>query len=555
MAHWGIGYASGSNYNNPMMLDSKAAYQSSQHALKMSKDGKCSQVERDMIEALAKRYTWPYIDQNTDPEGATKQKSKLGQNYADAMRDKYLKHPKNSDIAFWFAEALMNLRPWRLWEPDPETKKVPEDTEFIVKVLEEHLKLCPTHPGLCHMYIHAMELSPSPSKALAVSNALLDQGGLVPGSGHLLHMPSHIYMWVGNYERAVESNRLAFETDQEYLSITGHTGGIYRAYRMHNLHFLVWAAMFDGQYSTSMKYALQIQNELTAKVLKECGLAQYLEAFAMTRMMVLIRFGKWREILKEPFPKDEETFPAVLATTHYGRGMAYAALGLVEEAEVEQSKFEIAVRVQSCTERILHNNRVFDPEGTCGILNVAQTMLSGEIKYRKGNYEGAFKDLKEAVRRDDALPYDEPWGWMQPARHALGALLSEQKRYKTAREVFLADLTKWPGNLWSLMGLHKCEEALGNHDEAKKIFTQFKLASKRLDETMEAPCACANGRLATTPQKNITDGKRMENRSEIVPTEATFDGKSEEKAMDPRPTVASSTHMGCCGRVVNAVSR
>jgi len=337
-----------------------------------------------------------------------------------------------------------------------------------------------------------MELSPHPEKALPVADRVMEHK-LFSGSGHLIHMPSHIDMWVGNYARAVECNVLAYESDQRYLKETGHVGGVYIAYRMHNLHLLIWAAMFDGQSQKALRYVKIIDEELSREVLLSSGMERYLEAFTMSYIMVLVRFGKWDELIEEETPIDPITFATRTAAVHYGRGMGYAAKGMIPEAEKEFKEFKAAVCKPECGSRILHNNVVYNQKGGNGIFNVGEYILKGEILYRKGDYVEAFKALEEAVRKDDELPYDEPWGWLQPARHALGALLSEQGHYKRAKEVYEADLKIWKKNLWSLFGLAKCHKALGNSELAEEYAKEYREKAKNLDVRMIDACFCANG--------------------------------------------------------------
>mmetsp|Transcript_136 Transcript_136/g.336 ORF Transcript_136/g.336 Transcript_136/m.336 type:complete len:622 (+) Transcript_136:110-1975(+) len=491
MCHWGIGYSNGPNYNNSTGLDAYEAFEHSQKAAKLLGEKKVSGFEEELIQALTTRYTSEIINPLENPKGAEAQRDVLGKCYAEAMRRVHDKHGKNTDVAFFFAEALMITNAWKLWNLDKKTGEVSKFTLEAVEILEKHLQKRPDHPGLCHMYIHCMELSPNPEKALKEADRLYD--GLVPSSGHLIHMASHIDMWVGNYKRAVHANQIAFEQDKIYIARTGHTGGIYQAYRLHNLHFLVWAAMMDGQSKVALRFADEIQSQLTEEALVDSGMVQYLEGFAMTKFMVMIRFGMWRNLIDIPIPENKEVWSSVIAIAWYSKGIAFSSLGFVQKALHAQQEFRKSLKSPFLEGRILHNNLVYDRKGTSGILNVAEAMLEGEILYRLEHYENAFKWLREAVRRDTGLPYDEPWGWMQPTSHALGALLSEQKQYKEARKVFEEDLKKYPRNLWSLRGLANCEKHLGNVNEAERCAKLYDLAAARLDVPMIAPCFCANG--------------------------------------------------------------
>lgn len=521
MAMWGVAYAKGVNYNNPVVMDAQGAFEASRKAANLAERARggeagrsITDVEFDLISALTKRYVWPTEEEklrrassNTKGDKAEPARKAAGEGlgldetgrlqvlFRNEMRRVYTKHGNDSEVASVYAESMMNLRSWKLWEPEPgsDPPAPPAETLVIVRLLERHLARAPQHPGLCHLYIHTMELSPTPEKALPQADALLDQGGLVPGSGHLLHMASHIDMWVGQYERAILSNALAFKADAQYLRITKHAGGIYLAYRMHSLHFLVWAAMFDGQFRLALHYAREVQRQLSTDVLKATeGMAEYCEGFVISLWMVFVRFGRWDEVLTESVPKDPTIWPCVIAAAHYARGVAYAAQGRVDRAKAEQALFEAAIRRPECKSRWLHTNRVVDQEGTVGILNVAQAVLRGEVLYREKKYDEAFAALREAVRRDDGLNYDEPWGWMQPARHALGALLCEQQRFQEAKAVFQADLKKWPRNLWALKGLAQAEAGLGDSKRASQADKLFQKVAKRLDVPLAAPCFCAS---------------------------------------------------------------
>jgi len=420
----------------------------------------------------------------------------LRKTYVKSMSKAFENHPDNTDVAYLYIEALMCQNAWKLWETDESTgNKIRPETFLAKELLEKHLKIQPKHPGLGHLYIHMMELSPNPSAALTVADQFVEGGGIVPDSGHLIHMASHIDMWVGNYNRAVRANALAFKTDEKYVKISGCSGGVYLAYRMHNLHFLVWAAMFDGQSRMAIKHAREIQRQLTEQVLRESGMVQYLEAFTIQILMVFIRFGMWDRILAEKIPTDEETWATLMATTYYARGMAFAAKGEVEKAQAEYQRFKKMLNdSQVLGGRWLHNNKLADQTGEhVGILNVGEALLQGEILYRKGSYPAAWKMLSEAVKRDHALPYDEPWGWMQPTRHALGALLCEQKHFEKARQVFEEDLKMWPNNLWSLHGMAACEKRLGNENLACEFSKRYKVAAARMDVPMINACFCARG--------------------------------------------------------------
>lgn len=462
MAHWGHAYAFGPHINNPAMDDesSRIAHASAQRALELA--GSASPVERALVEALTKRYVWP----------APSDRAELDRAYAAAMREVWHKFPEDDDVGALFAEALMDLRPWDLWsaegEPRPETPEV-------IATLETVLARTPDHPGALHYYIHTMEASPTPEKAVPAADRLRAR---VPGASHLVHMPSHIDIRVGRYAEAVAANARATSVDRRRVERHG-AGGFYVIYRAHNYHFLMWSAMFDGQRAVALKAARDVVVELPAEAV--AAMPQFIEGFLGSPYHVMVRFGMWEELLREPQPAAE-----LLATTamwHYGRTLAFAALGRVEEAEREQALFE-AAKGRVPAHYTMGNN------GVAAILDVASAMLAGEVAYRRGNFDAAFEHLREAVRRDDALRYDEPWGWVQPARHALGALLLEQGRLDEAEAVYRRDLERHPGNGWSLHGLAECQRRTGRTVEAAATDALFRSAWKRSDIPLHASCFC-----------------------------------------------------------------
>ncbi len=387
----------------------------------------------------------------------------------------------------------MMLAPWKLWtSTGPDGKPAIPETEEVVEVLEKALKTDPNHPGLCHFYIHAMELSPTPEKALAAANALRTR---VPEQGHLLHMPSHIDMWVGHYKEAIEANKRAVLADEKYKSISGQDNEFYKMYRIHDYHFTVWAAMFDGQYATALRYAEAAEQQLgpdaVTYMLGDMPMgSMYLESYACSPWHVLIRFGKWEDIVKRPL-KDKDLYPFTVAISHYARGVAFAVMGKLDEADAERRKFYDALKNKAIENRHLFSNIIHDPKDRSGILDVAQAVLDGEVEYHKGNFEMAFEHLRLAVKRDIGLHYDEPWGWMMPARHVLGALLLEKGEAAAAEAVYREDLKMYKNNLWSLVGLHQALKQLQKMDEAESVHAAFQAASARADVKVGASCLCA----------------------------------------------------------------
>jgi len=462
MAYWGQAWANGTNYNWPAMTpeQDEAAWTAVNAALARL-DG-CSPLERDLIEALAARYAWP----------APKDRTELERAYADAMRTVHAAHPDDPDVTALFAEALMQLRPWDLWSPEGEP--APELAE-IRAVLEAGLARWPEHPALCHLYIHAMEAGPEVARAVPAAEAL---EGRTPGLGHLLHMPSHVYTWVGRYEDVIRVNVDAVRVDDVYASFAGRAN-VYTGYRVHNYHFVAYGAMWDGQRDLALEYARRLVEEIPNDLLS--AELDTFDVFTATPYHVMVRFGLWDEILSEPEPAAE--LLAARAVWRYARGIALAVLGRVDEALLEQQAF-LAARDAVPASRRLFNNVVGD------ILAVAEHVLAGEIAYRRGHYDEAFESLREAVELDERMNYDEPWGWMEPARHALGALLTEQGHYAEARAVYEANLERYPDNGWALFGLAECLDGLGHDAEARAVRARFEEAWERSDVELTGSCFC-----------------------------------------------------------------
>jgi hypothetical protein len=401
-------------------------------------------------------------------------------------------HPDDTDVRALAADALMNVSAWALWdtgtgEPAPGSRVV-EATRILDDALATEAGR--RHPGVLHLYLHAMEMSARPEDALPAADLLR---GLVPDAGHLQHMPSHIDVLCGDYRSSIEANIAAVQADRKFVERSGPLN-FYSLYRAHDLHFVVYSAMFDGQCATAMQAADELVAQLTPELLsiESPPMADWLEAFAPLRVHVLIRFGRWDELIALRLPDDLDLYCTTAATIHYGRGIAHAATGRLTRALAEREDF-VAAYARIPASRYLFNNTSRD------ILVVAAAMLDGEIAYREGRFAKAFEFFRRAIELDDALPYDEPWGWMQPARHAYGALLLEQGLVDDAAAVYAADLgldstlsrpCQHPGNVWSLHGYHECLTRLGRDDDAAVIGRQLDLARARADVPIVASCAC-----------------------------------------------------------------
>ncbi|MFI9155286.1 tetratricopeptide repeat protein [Streptomyces sp. NPDC053367] len=499
MAHWGIAYALGPNYNKPWEFfdDQELArtvertHAAVERAHQLASGA--TPVERALIEALRARYPQDRPAEDCSVWNAP---------YADRMRAVHELAPDDLDVAALYADALMNLTPWQLWDLRTGEPAEGARTSEARAVLEHALAgdAGAAHPGLLHLYIHLMEMSPTPETALPVADRLR---GLVPDAGHLQHMPSHLEVLCGDYRRVVADNTAAIAADEKCLARSGAMN-FYTLYRAHNHHFRIYGAMFLGRSRVALEAAAQLEAAIPEALLRveSPPMADWLEGFLAMRVHVLIRFGRWQEILDLPFPADPVLYCVTTAMLHYARGVALSATGRVPEAEAERERFRAAVaRVPES--RTLFNNTCAD------VLAVAAAMLDGELAYRKADFDTAFAALERSVDLDDSLPYDEPWGWMQPTRHALGALLLEQGRVAEAEAVYRADLglddslpraCQHPGNVWALHGFHECLVRLGKRGEAAVVAQQLKLATALADVPVEASCFCRLDTTAPDPE-------------------------------------------------------
>jgi tetratricopeptide (TPR) repeat protein len=489
IARWGIAYAIGPNYNKPWEafdpVDLNASLARARMELGLAEHGRASATERGLISALQKRFP------TDDPEDTTALQLRHTV-YADAMTALAAAYPDDVDVQALAADALVNITAWALWDtrtgqPAPKSRVV-EAKRILDAALDTPAGQ--SHPGILHLYLHTMEMSATPEAALPAADLLR---GLVPDGGHLAHMPSHIDVLCGQYRASVEANLIAVEADRRFVERAGPLN-FYSLYRAHDLHFVVYSAMFEGSSQMALRAADELAGQLTPELLaiESPPMADWLEAFVPLRVHVLVRFGRWDDLISEPLPADQQLYCTTTATVHYGRGVAHAAKGQLDQARAEREAFTAAyARIPDS--RYLFNNSSRD------ILAIGAAMLDGEIAYRAGEIDTAFEHLRRAIELDDNLPYDEPWGWMQPTRHAYGALLLEQGRVEQAAAVYSADLgldptlsrsSQHPGNVWSLHGYHECLQRLGRTQEAAIIGQQLKLAAARADVPIAASCAC-----------------------------------------------------------------
>lgn len=489
MAYWGLAYTLGPNYNKPwQFFDEKELKKTVQRTNRAVHDARqyastAQPVEAALIDALQFRYP---------QDQPTEDCSSWNQGYADAMQSVYQRFPEDLDVAALYADALMNLTPWELWDIRTNEPASGARTHEVKAVLDRALtqKGGLRHPGLLHLYIHLMEMSGTPEKALVVADHLR---GLVPDAGHLQHMPTHLDILCGDYRRAIASNSDAIRADEKFLARAGPVN-FYTLYRSHDYHFRIYAAMFSGLSAIALDTAAELEQSIPEELLRveSPPMADWLEGFLTMRVHVLIRFGRWQELLDLELPRDAELYCVTTAMMHYGKGVALAATGEVDRANEQRNLFDQALKRVPAS-RMLFNNKCVD------ILGIAEAMLNGELEYRRGNFDVAFEHLRHAISRDDELPYDEPWGWMQPTRHAYGALLLEQGHVEQAAAVYGADLgmddtlprsLQHPNNVWALHGYHECLVKLGRVAEAHIVKQQLKFAAATADVPIRASCYC-----------------------------------------------------------------
>ncbi len=456
MAYWGIAFALGPNYNLPLDDErNKAAFAALEQAVALAPHA--SKREQAYISALAKRYSLaPDADRKA-----------LDRAFADAMGELARRYPDDLDAATLYAESLMDLRPWDLWTLDGQPQP---GTLEIVRTLEMVLAKDPNHPGANHYYIHAVEASPNPERALPSAQRL---GKLVPGAGHLVHMPSHVYMRVGRYADAADANTEAIAVDRVYIEQWKPDGVYPMMYYPHNIHFLWAAASMEGRSGEAIRAGREVSSGVSEEMVQEMPMVEY---FAPTSYFALVRFGRWDEMLREPEPP--ASMPYARAMWHYGRGRAFLAANRLDDAQIEQAQVAAAA-AEMAPDRIIGDNTP-----AISLLRIASAVLAGEIAARRGELDAAVRELTTAVQMQDQLPYTEPPPWYYPIRQSLGAVLLSADRPAEAEAVYREDLKRNPGNGWSLYGLAQSLRAQRKNDEAAAVDTQFRQAWTRADVTL-----------------------------------------------------------------------
>jgi tetratricopeptide (TPR) repeat protein len=458
MAHWGVAMTLGPNYNIDVDPPrEKAAYEEIQKAISLS--GDISQAEKDYIKALATRYS---NDEKADLK-------KLASDYRVAMRDLSRKYPDDLDAATLYAESMMLLRPWHLWTKDG---KPAEDTPEIVATLESVLKRNPDHIGANHFYIHAVEASPNPARALDSAARL---PGLAPAAGHLVHMPAHIYSRTGDHEAAAGSNDAAARADQEYLKAR-NDGGIYpMMYYSHNLHFLAYAEMLQGNFAEAKKAA----DKLVENVRPHLMHMPMLEGFAVTPEIVLARFEKWEEILKLPDPA--ESMQLTRLNHHFSRALAFAGTGKPEQAEQERKLMNDIAKAMPADAMFGMLNTV------ANVAALSDKYLAARVALAKNDTKGAITLLKDAVEKEDALTYDEPPAWWYSAREDLARALLRDKQPAEAETVLRKELDYSPRNGRALSLLLASLKAQNKSYDSTWIEQELKTAWKNADSPLPTP--------------------------------------------------------------------
>jgi tetratricopeptide (TPR) repeat protein len=470
MAYWGIAYANGPHVNFPMVPPpmAEAAWKNLQLAKQNA--GNCTPVEKDLINALSTRYA------NPQPED----RAPLDKAYADAMRKVWQAHPDDPDVGAWFAESMMDLSPWNQWTQDGSPNP---GTEEIVATLEKVLNLDINHPFANHLYIHAEEASQHPDKAVAAADRLRQ---LQPALAHNVHMPSHIDIRVGEWQKAIDWNAKAIESALAYHKVSGPPQGLLIFYEAHNYHMLAYAALMTGQRDLAVTQIKAMVASLPAEFVEQ--FSPMIEGFGAMPDEVMVRFGMWDEILAAPQP-DKPYMPYTNAFHHGARAIALAAKDKTAEARAEQALWLEGIK-KIPEGAIFHNNPMPN------IYTLASAMIEGEILLREGKIDAGLEQLRQAVMLEDALHYDEPPAWMIPARHVLGAALmrfNTPARAAEAEQVYRTDLAKLPDNGWSLFGLSQALKAQGKTDEAATYQAKFEKVWAKSDIKIKSSCLCQEG--------------------------------------------------------------
>ncbi len=453
MCYWGVAYALGPNINLPMDTSAmRPAYEAVRTALKYSSTA--SAREQAYIKALLKRYS-ATVSPNRAP---------LDSAWAKAIAEVSRRYPGDDDAAALYGEALMDLRPWNYWT-NGGRPKAPSTME-AVRVLESLVQRNPSHPGACHYYIHAIEASNEAGKALACAERL---GTLMPGAGHLVHMPTHIYIRLGKWDVAADGNVHAVHADEQFINERKPTGVYPMAYYPHNYHMMWYALNMLGRSEDALKAARNVVRNVPVDVVRQVPPLEY---FSPTVLYTLARFSRWDEILRHPAPPRDLSYTT--AIWHYVRGLAFTGRQKLDSAGVEREKL-VAIATATSPDAYANLNSVQS------ILAIAENHLAGEIAAKRGQTDQAVKHLEKAIAGEDELTYDEPPPWYLPVRQRLGAVLLEAGRPAEAEKIFREDLKRRPENGWSLQGLAQSLQLQKRDKEAVAVEARFKKAWAKAD--------------------------------------------------------------------------
>ncbi len=495
MAHWGVAYGSGPFYNMTWRDHSEAeantatgmAYEHIRMARALAH--RATELENWLVETLACRVQKPH---SVEPE----EFDRWDDDYAAELRRVYHQHRDDDDVAALLAEALIIRTPRRLWNVKTGLPAKNSDVLEALEVCERAIDLADRngvkkHPAIVHLHIHILETSNQPERAAASAAVLAT---MCPDAGHLNHMPGHVYVLCGEYQKAKIASERAIEANDKYLAYAGAFTP-YTTACAHDLLLMMHACMFMGRYEDSIAAANKLRGLLTREVLSVKGRPRFstsLEGYYSMSVHVMVRFGRWQEIIDAPLPDDPELYPVSTAMHHYAKGVAHASLKRFDDAERERQLFHDSLK------RIPPQRKVFNNSAR-SILAVGEKMLDGELEYHKGNHELAYAHLREAVDRDDNLEYIEPWAWMHPPRHALAALLAEQGHYAEAEEVCRDDLglsgqiqrcAQHPDNVWALHGLAEALRRRGALEEWEVVQRKLAAAMALADVEIKSSCMC-----------------------------------------------------------------
>ncbi len=460
MGYWGFAYVLGPNYNAGMESDNYSrAYEAIQRAISISID--CTQSEKDLINALSKRY----VEKPIDNRGA------LDVAYSTAMKEVQAKYPDDADIVTLYAESIMNLHPWDLWSadglPQPWTSTIEENLLRAISIDSNHI-------GAHHFYIHLVEASPDPDKGLQ-SARFFDKGG-APGAGHLVHMPSHIYIRTGDYHKGTLANIAAVEVDSNYITSCHAQGAYPLAYFPHNYHFMAATATLEGNSHVALQAAQKVADHANKQLMKEPGWGT-IQHYYTIPYYVKVKFGKWNDILSMPNADLELLYPQ--GVRRYARGMAYVAQG-----DMNRAKDELETLRKIASEEDLKNVTIWEINSVYDLMQIARLVLEGELLAHEAHYSKAIMLLEEAVSIEDGLNYNEPPDWFFSVRHHLGAVQVDAGFYEDALYTYQEDLKRLPRNGWAMNGMLAAYYKINDEDRIRETNQQLLEIWKNADTVL-----------------------------------------------------------------------